>query len=68
MSKIHRSYQVLIEETVSAEERERRRHGTNKESRFNAKTTAALELTNEMFQDAVCYYTLMLSGMVKEAR
>ena len=67
MNTIHRSYEVLIEETVSAEERQRRKHGTSKESRFNLKTSGALELTNEMFQDAVCYYTLMLAGMVKDA-
>jgi IS605 OrfB family transposase len=67
MPNIHRSYEVLIEETVTAENRQHRKRGTDKEHRFNAKTMAALELTNEMFQDAVCYYTLMLAGMVKGA-
>ncbi len=68
MSKIHRSYEVLIEETVTAENREQRKHGTSKTLNHNAKTADALRLTNEMFQDAVCYYTLMLAGMVKDAR
>jgi IS605 OrfB family transposase len=68
MPTIHRSYEVLIEETVTTENRQRRKHGTDKESRFNTKTAVALELTNEMFQDAVCYYTLMLTGMVKDER
>jgi IS605 OrfB family transposase len=68
MSKIHRSYEVLIEETVTSENREQRKHGTSKTLNHNAKTADALRLTNEMFQDAVCYYTLMLAGMVKDAR
>lgn len=57
---------MLIEETVSAEVRQRRKNGTSKESLIDAHTTGALKLTNAMFQDAVCYYTLMLAGMVKD--
>ena len=67
MSTIHRSYEVLIEETVSAENRDQRKRGTNKPLNHKAKTTEALRLTNDLFQDDVCYYTLMLAGMVKDA-
>jgi IS605 OrfB family transposase len=67
MSAIHRSYEVLIEETVSAENRAQRKHGTSKPLNHNTKTTEALRLTNDLFQDGVCYYTIMLAGMVKDA-
>ena len=67
MSTIHRSYEVLIEETVTSENREQRKHGTSKPLNHNTKTTEALRLTNDLFQDDVCYCTLMLAGMVKDA-
>jgi IS605 OrfB family transposase len=67
MSTIHRSYEVLIEETVTSENREQRKHGTKKLLNHNTKTTEALRLTNDLFQDAICYYTMMLAGMVKNA-
>jgi len=64
-SELYRTYEVLIEETVHPSHTKRGR--TGKDSRYNADTHAALRTTNELFQDAVCYYTIMLAGMCRDA-
>lgn len=59
---LYRTYEVLIEETVSPGDP--RCGKTNKTSRYSAEITTALRDTNDIFQDAVCYYTLLLAGLV----
>lgn len=59
---LYRTYEVLIEETVSLDDP--RRGKTNKSSRYSAEIAAGLRDTNDIYQDAVCYYTLLLAGLV----
>lgn len=59
---LYRTYEVLIEETVSPNDP--RRGKTNKPGRYSAEIANALRDTNDIFQDAVCYYTLLLAGLV----
>lgn len=66
MNTVYRTYEVLIEETLSANDSKRQR--TSKPSRENANTRRALETTHRLFQDAVCYYILCLIGLVREAK
>ena len=65
MSTVYRTYEVLIEETLSGYDPKRQR--TSKPSRENANTRRALETTHRLFQDAVCYYMLCLVGLVRDA-
>ena len=60
---IYRSYEVLIEESVAANHPSRKR--TSKQSVADPDIDAALRLTNRIYQDAVCYYVLVLAGMAK---
>lgn len=64
MAEIYRSYEMLIEETVRQDHP--KRSESSKPSRFCQPTVDALALTNRMFQDAVCYYVLALSGLAKD--
>lgn len=59
---LYRTYEVLIEETVTADDP--RRGKTKKPSRYSQEIAAALQGTNDIFQDAVCYYTLLLASLV----
>lgn len=65
MSTIYRTYEVLIEETLSANDPKRQKSA--KPSRENTATRRALETTHQIFQDAVCYYILCLIGLVRDA-
>src|SRR5208282_5686758 len=60
-SEIYRTYEVLIEESVHPTHPKRGK--TNK-----ADVHQALVTTNELFQDAVCYYTIMLAGLAGKAK
>ncbi|WP_461784480.1 type V CRISPR-associated protein Cas12b [Prosthecobacter sp.] len=66
MNTVYRTYEVLVEETLSANDPKRQK--TSKPSRENAKTRRALETTHRLFQDAVCYYMLCLIGLVRDAK
>lgn len=66
MSTVYRTYEVLIEETLSSSDPKRQRSA--KPSRENAATRRALETTHRIFQDAVCYYILCLIGLVRDAK
>lgn len=66
MKTVYRTYEVLIEETLSANDPKRQK--TSKPSRENANTRRALETTHRLFQDAVCYYILCLIGLVRDAK
>ena len=61
---IYRTYEVLIEETVSDDNPKRQR--TSKPSRYNAATVHALRVTNDTFQDAVCYYLFLIIGLLRD--
>jgi hypothetical protein len=65
MSTVYRTYEVLIEETLSAKDPKRQKSA--KPSRENAATRRALKTTHQLFQDAVCYYILCLIGLVRDA-
>lgn len=58
---LYRTYQVLIEETVDPQHPKREK--TAKNNNFNPDVHRALGVTNELFQDAVCYYTILLTGL-----
>ncbi len=66
MSTVYRTYEVLIEETLSASDPKRQKSA--KPPRENAATRRALEMTHRIFQDAVCYYILCLIGLVRDAK
>lgn len=59
---IYRSYQVIVEETIDPNHQEGR---SAKASRFDPRVAAALHTTNELYQDALCYYVLLLAGLAK---
>ena len=62
---LYRTYEVLIEESIHPEHPKRAKSG--KDDRYgDGKVHEALLTTNEMFQDAVCYYTIMLAGMCRD--
>ena len=61
-NEIYRTYEVLIEETVPVDH-EKRKKGTTKFSLWNAEIDGALRDMHMIFQDAVCYYTLLLAGL-----
>jgi IS605 OrfB family transposase len=63
---LYRTYEVLVEESVLRESDKDAK--TNKESRYKAETMGALRDTNDMFQDAVCYYTILLAGLAGDAQ
>lgn len=63
-SELYRTYEVLIEESVRPTHP--KRGGTNKADGYQANVHQALVTTNELFQDAVCYYTIMLAGMCRD--
>lgn len=65
---IYRSYEVLVEET--AQNHKTRTYGkTRKDLKTHYENTCrALNVTHELFQDAVCYYILCLVGLVKNER
>ena len=56
MNTVYRTYEVLVEETLSANDPKRQK--TSKPSRENAKTRRALETTHRLFQDAVCWFNV----------
>ncbi len=58
---LYRTYQVLIEESVDPQHPKREK--TAKNDNHNPSIHRALCVTNELFQDAVCYYTILLSGL-----
>lgn len=65
---IYRSYEVLVEET--AQNHKTRTYGkTRKDLKIHYENTCrALNVTHELFQDAVCYYIICLVGLVKNER
>jgi hypothetical protein len=63
---LYRTYEVLVEESVVREADKDPK--TKKETRYNPEVAAALRDTNETFQHAVCYYTLLLAGLVKDVK
>jgi len=65
-SELYRTYEVLIEETVHPTHPKRGK--TNKTDGYRADVHHALVTTNELFQDAVCYYTIMLAGLAGDAK
>lgn len=66
-SELYRTYEVLIEESVHPEHPKRKK--TGKACAWgDGKTYAALRDTNAIFQDAVCYYTILLAGLAGEAK
>jgi len=65
MNTVYRTYEILIEETLSTSDPKRQK--SSKPSRENLKTRRAFETTHRVFQDAVCYYMLCLIGLVRNA-
>jgi IS605 OrfB family transposase len=63
-SELYRTYEVLIEESVHPTHPKRGK--TSKSDGYKADVHQALVTTNELFQDAVCYYTIMLAGMCRD--
>lgn len=63
-SELYRTYEVLIEESVHPTHPKRGK--TSKSDCYKTEVHQALVTTNELFQDAVCYYTIMLSGMCRD--
>lgn len=63
-NELYRTYEVLIEESVHPDSPKRKR--TKKESRHNAATSRALQTTNDVFQDAVCYYLFLIIGLLRD--
>lgn len=63
-NELYRTYEVLIEESVHPDNPKRQR--TEKESRYNAMTSRALQTTNDVFQDAVCYYLFLIIGLLRD--
>ena len=63
-SKLYRTYEVLVEESVHPDNPKRQR--TKKESRYKAATSRALQTTNDVFQDAVCYYLFLIIGLLRD--
>ena len=62
MNELYRTYEVLIEETVHPNHP--KRSATSKPSAWgDGNKYAALRDTNTVFQDAVCYYTILLAGL-----
>jgi hypothetical protein len=66
MSELYRTYEVLIEESIHPTHPKRGK--TTKTYRYKADVHHALVTTNELFQDAVCYYTIMLVGLAGEGK
>ena len=61
-SELYRTYEVLVEESVHPDHPKRSK--TSKPSGWgDGSTYAALKDTNDIFQDAVCYYTILLAGL-----
>lgn len=65
---IYRTYEVLIEESVHPDHSKRAKNRTSKPTRFNAVIDGALRDTHMIFQDAVCYYTLLFAGLAGRER
>ncbi|MDI6739355.1 MAG: hypothetical protein QME74_03215, partial [Candidatus Edwardsbacteria bacterium] len=64
---LYRTYEVLIEESVHPDHPKRKQ--TSKTSLWgDGSTYAALCDTNAVFQDAVCYYTILLAGLAGNAK
>ena len=63
---LYRTYEVLIEESVAPTHPKRGRTGKN--DAYNAVIHRALRATNDLFQDAVCYYTIMLASLASETK
>jgi hypothetical protein len=60
-NELYRTYEVLIEETVAPDHPKRAK--TRKPDSYNTEVHDALHTTNALFQDAVCYYTILLAGL-----
>jgi hypothetical protein len=65
-SELYRTYEVLVEESVHPTHSKRGK--TNKADGYKADVHQALVTTNELFQDAVCYYTIMLAALAGETK
>ncbi len=66
MNELYRTYEVLIEETVHPNHP--KRNATSKPSAWgDGSKYEALRDTNSVFQDAVCYYTILLAGLAGHA-
>jgi IS605 OrfB family transposase len=63
-NELYRTYEVLVEESVHPDNPKRQR--TKKKSRPNAATARALQTTNDVFQDAVCYYLFLIIGLLRD--
>ncbi len=64
-SELYRTYEVLIEESVHPTHPKRGK--TNKSNGYDAGIHESLKTTNELFQDDVCFYTIMLAGLAGKA-
>lgn len=62
-NELYRTYEVLIEETAPAGYKKR-----TKAPRRNDEIDGALRDTHMIFQDAVCYYTLLLAGLAGDEK
>jgi IS605 OrfB family transposase len=65
-AELYRTYEVLIEETVHPGHPKRGKTGKN--GAYKPEIHKALRVTNDLFQDAVCYYTIMLASLAGEAK
>ncbi|MBI2061713.1 MAG: hypothetical protein HYT87_18385 [Nitrospirae bacterium] len=61
MNELYRTYEVLIEETVHPDNPKRKT--SNKPGVWDQQKYDALRDTNAVFQDAVCYYTILIAGL-----
>ena len=68
MNELYRTYEVLIEETVPDGHEKRGKDRTQKPLRWNTEVDGALRDTHMVFQDAVCYYTLLLAGLARNEK
>lgn len=62
-NELYRTYEVLVEDTVSADHPKRIKNRTDKPLGFDLERDAALRDTHMIFQDAVCFYTLLIAGL-----
>jgi len=62
---LYRTYEVLVEESVHPDHPKRQKTA-KPEAWGDGSTYLALRDTNAIFQDAVCYYTILLAGLASD--
>jgi len=66
---LYRTYEVLVEESVHPDSPKRAKDKTSKPSRFgDGEIDGALRDTHMIYQDAVCYNTLLFAGLAGDEK